>query len=226
MTSVEENQNVAGSPANKMINIEPKQGTTVQRNGCDEKNGTSSTAIDAVADDSPVTVKTSTMIAVSAMPNLSPTVVTPTKCANSLTDAVADDGQVSSGNGTDDDYDEIAKLFETKSSAIEKWLRERASQDVVAKVHAATECARAPRSPNLRTSSVTSDLFQQWLASSPVQVSVQMNFTYKLSDSFLLPSSVKSKLIDDDSWTANEIKTIGEKRKKTAKQINCTCRYC
>lgn len=71
---------------------------------------------------------------------------------------------------SDDDFDEIQKLFETKSLAIEKWLRERAPQDVLMKMHAATECVRTPKSPKLRTPSVTSDLFQQWLATSPVQV--------------------------------------------------------
>lgn len=70
----------------------------------------------------------------------------------------------------DDDLDEIGKLFETKSKLIERWLKEKASQDVLSRVHTASDYARIPKSPK-RTSSVTSDLFQLWLASSPVQVS-------------------------------------------------------
>lgn len=73
---------------------------------------------------------------------------------------------------TDDEFDEISALFDNKLFAIEKWLRERAPQDIVFKVHTATDSMRTPKSPKLRTSSVTSDLFQQWLASSPVQVKI------------------------------------------------------
>lgn len=75
---------------------------------------------------------------------------------------------------TDDDdfkdYDEIGRLFETKSLKIEKWLRERASQDILNKVHNAVEHAKINKRQDLRASSVTSDLFQQWLATSPIQV--------------------------------------------------------
>lgn len=82
---------------------------------------------------------------------------------------------------SDDDFDEIGKLFETKSKAIERWLKEKASQDVLTRIHAASDYARLPKSPK-RTSSVTSDLFQLWLASSPVQVSTR--FTYYHSKSY------------------------------------------
>lgn len=71
---------------------------------------------------------------------------------------------------TDDEFDEISTIFDKKFVVIEKWLRERAPQEIVAKLHATTDTVRTPKSPKLRTSSVTSDLFQQWLASSPVQV--------------------------------------------------------
>lgn len=93
--------------------------------------------------------------------NPSPIVLSP--CRNVTETTIID-------SSSDDDFDEIQKLFETKPLAIEKWLRERAPQDVLMKMHAATECVRTPKSPKLRTQSVTSDLFQQWLATSPVQV--------------------------------------------------------
>lgn len=88
---------------------------------------------------------------------------------------------------SDDDFDEIQKLFENKPLAIEKWLRERAPHDVLSKMHAATECVRTPKSPKLRTSSVTSDLFQQWLATSPVQVCVYCSFSlFTLSVQYMM----------------------------------------
>lgn len=94
--------------------------------------------------------------------NLSPIDLSPCRNTTATTTVIDSSG--------DDDFDEIQKLFETKPLAIEKWLRERAPQDVLMKMHAATECVRTPQSPKLRTPSVTSDLFQQWLATSPVQV--------------------------------------------------------
>lgn len=71
----------------------------------------------------------------------------------------------------DEDYDEVKRFFDKKMHIIEKWLRDRASPDIQSKLHDVTDLS--PRSPKaLRTSSVTSDLFQQWLSSSPVQVSL------------------------------------------------------
>lgn len=67
-----------------------------------------------------------------------------------------------------EEYDEVKKFFDKKLHVIERWLRDRATPDIQSKLHDATESM--PKSPKLRTSSVTSDLFQQWLSSSPVQV--------------------------------------------------------
>lgn len=76
----------------------------------------------------------------------------------------------------DEELDEITKLFETKTQLIERWLREKASPEILTRVHNAAEYARLPKSPK-RTSSVTSDLFQMWLASSsPMQVSCEFGF--------------------------------------------------
>lgn len=80
--------------------------------------------------------------------------------------------------GTLEDFDEISRLFETRSPLIEKWLREKASADTVARIHSITESTRqSPRSP--KRASVTSDLFQQWLQNSPIKVSCVL-FTYYL----------------------------------------------
>lgn len=65
--------------------------------------------------------------------------------------------------------DAIARIFETQSVAIEKWLREKAPPDVVAKLHCITDelkdKAISPKRP-----SVTSELFNQWMASPPRKV--------------------------------------------------------
>lgn len=64
-----------------------------------------------------------------------------------------------------EEFDEIKQIFDNKFPIIEKWLRERAPHEIVSRLHETTAF-----SSKLRTSSVTSDLFQQWLATSPVQV--------------------------------------------------------
>lgn len=77
---------------------------------------------------------------------------------------------VDGGQCNDDDIDEIGYMFETKSSSIEKWLKEKATPETLAKIHALTDLSRLAKSP--KRPSVTSDLFQQWLASSPVMVCI------------------------------------------------------
>ncbi|KAJ6637639.1 cGMP-specific 3',5'-cyclic phosphodiesterase [Pseudolycoriella hygida] len=69
-------------------------------------------------------------------------------------------------NCSDEGNDDIGKLFEQRSVAIEKWLREKAPPEVIAKIHSITENNKAYKS--LKRPSVTSELFQQWLASSPM----------------------------------------------------------
>lgn len=78
---------------------------------------------------------------------------------------------------TDEEFDEVKQFFDSKLHIIEKWLHDRASPEIQSRLHEATDIL--PRSPKLRTSSVTSDLFQQWLSSSPVQVCY--SFTYRIS---------------------------------------------
>lgn len=72
---------------------------------------------------------------------------------------------------SDDDFDEIKQMFDTKLPLIERWLREYAPQDVVQRLHDTTI-----EPSKLRTASVTSELFQQWLSSSPIQVSLWKAF--------------------------------------------------
>lgn len=94
---------------------------------------------------------------------------------SSITLSPCSDIEQRSNNGastptTDDleEYDEVKRFFDKKLQIIERWLRDRATPDIQSKLHDATDII--PKSPKLRTSSVTSDLFQQWLSSSPVQV--------------------------------------------------------
>lgn len=71
-------------------------------------------------------------------------------------------------NNVNDEFEEIKQLFDSKLSLVEKWLREEAPISITLKIREATDGQQ--KSPKIRTASVTSDLFQQWLASSPVQV--------------------------------------------------------
>uniref|UniRef100_A0A182P8X6 Uncharacterized protein n=1 Tax=Anopheles epiroticus TaxID=199890 RepID=A0A182P8X6_9DIPT len=68
-----------------------------------------------------------------------------------------------------EELDEVGAFFEEHSAAIERWFRERAPNDVISKLQSITagDTSKSPKSPH--RASVTSDLFQQWLASSPVK---------------------------------------------------------
>nr|XP_029730133.1 cGMP-specific 3',5'-cyclic phosphodiesterase-like [Aedes albopictus] len=70
-----------------------------------------------------------------------------------------------------EELDEVGTFFDEHAAAIERWFRERAPPEVIAKLQSITGggdvCKSTPRSPH--RASVTSDLFQQWLASSPVK---------------------------------------------------------
>lgn len=69
--------------------------------------------------------------------------------------------------------DTIGQLFDGQTDAIEKWLREKAPPDIVRRMHRVTDEVRRLTSPK-RTASVTSDLFQQWMASSSSSTSPMM----------------------------------------------------
>lgn len=85
---------------------------------------------------------------------------TPAKCSSN--------SNINSSNkpvATPQDVDEVARLFEEKPEAFEKWLTERAPPEALSRLH---EFIESHKSHNKRPS-VTSDLFQQWMASPIVQ---------------------------------------------------------
>ncbi|XP_011182613.2 cGMP-specific 3',5'-cyclic phosphodiesterase isoform X1 [Zeugodacus cucurbitae] len=87
--------------------------------------------------------------------------------ANATTTAAAtcsNGGKVTRREATQQEVDEVARLFEEKPEAFEKWLMERAPPEALARLHEFIESRKPPKRP-----SVTSDLFQQWMAASPVQ---------------------------------------------------------
>lgn len=74
---------------------------------------------------------------------------------------------------TDEELEELKKLLESKPKVLERYIREYATTDEVNRLHSLT--SSGPLSPRphheARSTSVTSDLFQLWLSSSPVKVS-------------------------------------------------------
>lgn len=74
---------------------------------------------------------------------------------------------------SDEDLQELKKILAKKPKVLERYLRECASTDELSMVHNIT--SSGPLSPRphheARSTSVTSDLIQLWLSSSPVKVS-------------------------------------------------------
>ncbi|CAH4036969.1 cGMP-specific 3',5'-cyclic phosphodiesterase-like isoform X1 [Pieris brassicae] len=72
---------------------------------------------------------------------------------------------------TEEDLEELKKLLESKPRLLERYLRDCASLEEVNRLHCIT--SGGPLSPRptheARSTSVTSDLFQLWLSSSPVK---------------------------------------------------------
>ncbi|CAD6993237.1 unnamed protein product [Ceratitis capitata] len=81
---------------------------------------------------------------------------------------------------TQQDVDEVARLFEEKPEAFEKWLMERAPPEALARLHEFIDSRKPPKRP-----SVTSDLFQQWMAASPVQKSQTRSLSTSSGNSLL-----------------------------------------
>lgn len=102
-----------------------------------------------------------------------------------------------------EELDEVGAFFEEHSAAIERWFRERAPNDVVAKLQSITagDTSKSPKSPH--RASVTSDLFQQWLASSPVKV--RLYFWWELFGNF---KTFHSRLHHDSRHHGEVKKTI------------------
>lgn len=74
---------------------------------------------------------------------------------------------------SDEEFNEIRRLLESKPKALERYLRECATNEEINRVHNLTSSTPLSPLPNhqTRSTSVTSDMFQRWLASSPVKVS-------------------------------------------------------
>lgn len=74
---------------------------------------------------------------------------------------------------SDEDLSDLKKLLEGKPKVLERYIRECATTDEMTRLHSLT--SSGPLSPRphheARSTSVTSDLFQLWLSSSPVKVS-------------------------------------------------------
>lgn len=80
----------------------------------------------------------------------------PIDCSNPLSDV------------SEDEVDALNKTLASNPDLLERWLRDKATPDVLRRVHAISEPPLV-NSGSKRTS-VTSELFQLWLASSPVKV--------------------------------------------------------
>lgn len=82
----------------------------------------------------------------------------------------------SSPDCTDDELNELKRILENKPKVLERYLRECASSDELNRIHHITSCGPLSPRPHheARSTSVTSDLFQLWLSSSPVKVSVNI----------------------------------------------------
>ncbi|KPJ08958.1 hypothetical protein RR48_03631 [Papilio machaon] len=78
---------------------------------------------------------------------------------------------------TDEDLLELKKILENKPKVLERYLRECASSDEVNRIHNITSCGPLSPRPHheARSTSVTSDLFQLWLSSSPVKDTSEQN---------------------------------------------------
>ncbi|XP_034837406.1 cGMP-specific 3',5'-cyclic phosphodiesterase-like [Maniola hyperantus] len=72
---------------------------------------------------------------------------------------------------TDEDLLELKSLLDSKPKLLERYIRECASVDEVNRLHKITSCGSLSPRPHheARSTSVTSDLFQLWLSSSPVK---------------------------------------------------------
>ncbi|XP_061723546.1 cGMP-specific 3',5'-cyclic phosphodiesterase-like isoform X1 [Cydia pomonella] len=76
----------------------------------------------------------------------------------------------SSPECADEDLLELKKLIEASPKVLERYVRECASSEEVNRLHSLTSTGPlSPRQHQARSTSVTSDLFQLWLSSSPVK---------------------------------------------------------
>jgi intergrase/recombinase len=77
----------------------------------------------------------------------------------------ADNGQTTVTSSTSDELQKVNDFFEANASAIERWLKEKASDEVINRLNSITRSKNENRE-HAHRSSVTSELYQQWLSSS------------------------------------------------------------
>jgi hypothetical protein len=65
-----------------------------------------------------------------------------------------------------DELQKVSDFFESNACAIEKWLKEKASDEVITRLHAITKNKERTIDKEQHRSSITSELYQQWLSSS------------------------------------------------------------
>lgn len=73
---------------------------------------------------------------------------------------------------TQDDLQKVSEFFETNASIIERWLKEKAPDEVVNQISLTLSKHRINEKEH--RSSVTSELYQQWLSKSPLKVNFKL----------------------------------------------------
>jgi mevalonate pyrophosphate decarboxylase len=73
-----------------------------------------------------------------------------------------------------DDLQKVSEFFETNASIIERWLKEKAPDEVVNQISSILSKHRITEKEH--RSSVTSELYQQWLSKSPLKVNKKKKF--------------------------------------------------
>lgn len=137
------------------------------------------------------TTTTRTTTTTPTMSSVSSPMLTVSPCV-SITNLTSVDGVNTLGTPVTDELLEatIGRIFETQSAAIERWLREKATPDVVKKLHGITEELKSPTGDGGGTSSsvytpcyakrpsVTSELFNQWLSTGSPKVRCRKMITF------------------------------------------------
>lgn len=90
----------------------------------------------------------------------------------------ADNGQTSMTSSTPDELQKVNDFFEANASAIEKWLKEKASDEVINRLNSITR-SKNENKEQVHRSSVTSELYQQWLSSSLKVSEVEIFFLFE-----------------------------------------------
>lgn len=76
-----------------------------------------------------------------------------------------------------DDLQKVSEFFEANTGVIERWLKEKAPDEVVNQISLILSKHRITEKEH--RSSVTSELYQQWLSKSPLKVSTEKEVDWK-----------------------------------------------